>query len=907
MVFEPQSPQWFFLIPALAAVGWYWPGLKLWHPLRALSLLLIVIILVDPQIQQQKRGMDLWVMVDRSESAVDLVDQNFDEWQRLLQRSKPTREDQLHFVNFAGEVVEQSGGETIDYAGNPGYTRTRLALESATALLKPNRHSRILMFTDGYATEPLGDMGDKLKQLEVPLDYRILQPPEATDYRVVAVDMPTRKRLGEPFLVEVTIRGNADGEVPVQIARDNGEPLEQTLTMEGGLARFQFVTRISTAGAHAYTVNLPVQDAYHGNNSFESWIEITSGPRAILVTKYLNDPVGEILSAQGFDVQTVTDPESLQVGILTGAKVVILNNVPAYEIPQKFLAGLQFFVRSQGGGLMMVGGKHSFGAGGYYESSIDDLLPVSMELKAEHRKLAVAMAIVMDRSGSMSASVAGGRTKMDLANEGAARAIELLGNYDQVTVFAVDSSAHKEVPLTLVGPNRDKINNRVRRIGSMGGGIFVFTGLKASWDVLKGSPVGQRHIILFSDAADSEEPGQYKKLIEEIVANGGTISVIGLGTKADTDAGFLQDIAKRGNGRIFFTDNPGTIPNIFAQETATVARSLFVNEAVPAVATGMWQQISPNVFDWLPQVDGYNLSYAREEATVSLISGDEYDAPMVATVQRGIGRCAAVSFPLGGDNSQSVRDWEKVGDFVQTLTRWLMGETLPPGLGLRTDLDGTEFTLDLLHDDSWTERLATPPRIFMAETGSFDKVKEITWRRLAPGHFQAKTQLEHGKMARGAIQIGDVALPFGPIAVGGSPEWAFDPTRVEELKQASELSGGTELVDLSKAWQQPEIKDFSTIRPWLLTLLLMMMVGDALVTRMGWQMPQFAGASTVLANLKPKRKPKKAVIPPSPKDPNPEKPATEQAPATAKEEESESSEENAETRRTRFDRAKRRR
>ena len=71
---------------------------------------------------------------------------------------------------------------------------------------------------------------------------------------------------------------------------------------------------------------------------------------------------------------------------------------------------------------MMAGGKHSFGAGGYFESGVDELLPISMELKNEHRKLAVAMAIVMDRSGSMSAGVAGagggagGRpmTKMDL-------------------------------------------------------------------------------------------------------------------------------------------------------------------------------------------------------------------------------------------------------------------------------------------------------------------------------------------------------------------------------------------------------------------------------------------------------------------------------------------------------------
>jgi secreted protein with Ig-like and vWFA domain len=138
----------------------------------------------------------------------------------------------------------------------------------------------------------------------------------------------------------------------------------------------------------------------------------------------------------------------------------------------------------------MVGGKFSFGSGGYFGSAIDELLPVSMELRTEHRKLAVAMAVVMDRSGSMAASVAGGVTKMDLANEGVARAIELLGPNDAVSVLAVDSEPHIVVPLTKLGKNREDIDDRVRRITSGGGGIYVYVGLKAAWEELKKSDAG---------------------------------------------------------------------------------------------------------------------------------------------------------------------------------------------------------------------------------------------------------------------------------------------------------------------------------------------------------------------------------------------------------------------------------
>ena len=92
----------------------------------------------------------------------------------------------------------------------------------------------------------------------------------------------------------------------------------------------------------------------------------------------------------------------------------------------------------------MLDGKYSFGSGGYFRSAVDELLPVSMELRQDHRKLAVAMAIVMDRSGSMSAGVPGTGTKMDLANTGATAAIELLGEQAKESAVAIHSGASAE-------------------------------------------------------------------------------------------------------------------------------------------------------------------------------------------------------------------------------------------------------------------------------------------------------------------------------------------------------------------------------------------------------------------------------------------------------------------------------
>ncbi len=489
----------------------------------------------------------------------------------------------------------------------------------------------------------------------------------------------------------------------------------------------------------------------------------------------------------------------------------------------------------------MAGGKQSFGSGGYFQSAVDPLLPVSMELRMEHRKLAVALAIVMDRSGSMAASVSPGVEKIDLADEGAARAIDLLGPQDAVAVFAVDTEPHAMVPLTRIGTgSRTALTDAVRRINSEGGGIYIYVGLKAGWEELKKSPAGQRHLILFADAADSVEPGDYRALVGEMVAGGATISVIGLGHETDKDAGLLKDIAERGGGRVFFNSDANAVPALFAQETVAMARSAFLNEPVGVKPTAGWLELAAKPLPWLSEVDGYNLSYLKPDATAAAFSADEYAAPLVSYWQRGLGRTAAVSFPLGGEYSGKVRGWNEYGDFLQTLARWLMGSEVPAGLALRPRVDGAQLDLDLLYSPAWEERLAkNAPQIVVAD-GATGQARPLVWERLEPGRFRASTPLKPGQWMRGAVQVGQYALPFGPVASGVDPEWNFDRARIAELQNVARVSGGGERIDLSKIWQAPRQEEFNGIRAWLLGALLAVFLVEALVTRLGWRMPVFA-------------------------------------------------------------------
>lgn len=895
------SPEWFLLVPAFLFIGWFWKSLRLWSPLRLLLVLLAAFGLADPKINVQEDALDLFVLLDRSDSTEDLVDKNLVEWKRLIEDGKPSHRDKAYYFNYGAEVADTESDDA-SFTGSRKLTRTGLALSHVTALTKENRPSRVLLFTDGFATEPLHEAAEQLQARGIPVDFRLIREETLDDFRVSRLELPERVQAGEPFLIAATVRGSSDTEVNL-ILRRGGQTLTETkVKLVQGVGRAEFTDRISRSGAFQYEAEVvvgsdsPFKDAHPGNNKGSRWIEIAGGPRVVVATKYTDDPVAKVLSSLDFTVDLVTNPADLRPGRLTGARAVIFNNVPAFEVPTEFLEALDFFVREQAGGFLMVGGKQSFGSGGYFQSSIDALLPISMELKTEHRKLAVALAIVLDRSGSMSVQVGGGMAKMDLANNGAADAIGLLGPMDQVAVLAVDSAPETIIPLTEVKANQAKLQARARSVKSTGGGIFVYEGLKAAWDELKKAQVGTRHVILFSDANDSEEPGDYKRLLDEMKKEGATVSVIGMGTKADVDAKLLEDIAKRGDGRIFFADRPMDIPKIFAQETVTIARSAFVEDPVGALPTGRWTEVSPKLLEWLPEVDGYNLSYAREDATTSLVSKDEYVAPLVAHARRGLGRSAAVSFPLGGDFSQRVRDWKGYGDFVQTMTRWLMGMDLPPGIGLKHRLDGTRLTLDLLYDpELWSQKLsAMPPKLRLLETGPGETPYDVPWKRIAPGHFSVTKDLDEGAIVRGAIQVGEHALPFGPVTVGSSVEWAFEPERLAELRTVSAQTGGRELVNLEDAWLRPPNRQDVSLRLWIALAMLVFLIAEALLTRTGWKLPLPA-----MPNFAPREK---VVKPVKVKAPKPE-------PVLAKKEEekpavtAEAPEDNTE-RRSRYQRAK---
>jgi len=811
-------PEFLLLLAPLTLLLWRF---RSGHPatfvLRALGGLALVAALAGPTLKTNTGGRDVVIVVDRSRSMPEGSDEVALELIGHVEDAAGP-EDHVHVLAFgAASHVERAGTsdarfEAFQREVDRDGSDLAGALDDALELLG-RRQGSILLLSDGEAQgrDPL-DIARRAAHRGTRIDVREVVRADVADVSVERIGLPGEVAAGEPFQFDVWVRSDRRVEREIVLEREGHELARVTRMLAPGLQRLTFRDLLREGGVTEYSVQLGVPAAASsGVNSarnaaadFDRVPEndraraalAVSGPRPILILNEdgAADTFTEVLRSAGFLVRIHT-PEDARLDLvsLTRYRAVVLENVSATRVSRRGMLALAAYVEDHGGSLLMTGGQAAFGAGGYHRSPLDEVLPVSTELRQEHRKLSIAMAIAMDRSGSMAVPVPGGGTKMDLANAGAAAAIELLTPNDSVAVIAVDSAAHVVQPLTTLD-DRAAILARVRTIQSMGGGIFTYTALRAAAKQLQDAPQLNRHIVLFADANDSEEQEGCFALIDKLRSVETTLSVIALGTKTDSDAKFLEECAKRGGGQVYFSTDPAELPRLFAMDTLTMSRSTFVD--APTATKALAGLFGMGAFDAssFPGVDGYNLCYLRPTATAGAITIDEYAAPVLAFWQRGLGRSAALTAQIGGKHGAALVAWPRFGEFAVTLVRWLTGSEPPQEYFGSTRREGREAVISVEVDPA----AGAPPDAtqLIARFGSRDgETRAIPLTRVDRHLYEARLPLDREGVLVGTVDLGGGrSLALAPQTLAYSPEFERgpDPGRgARTLRRIAAAGGGT--------------------------------------------------------------------------------------------------------------------
>ena len=153
------TPEWFFLLPLLLATGWKYRRLRLASPLRLLLQTCLLLALAQPALDRGGKDMDLWVLVDQSNSTAGIPAAGAEEIQAILERHKHAG-DRVRLVDFAQSAVLRGRGDPV-FAGGTAGTDMEQALAYTMALMSPNRTNRILMLTDGWPTTPLDQAAEQ--------------------------------------------------------------------------------------------------------------------------------------------------------------------------------------------------------------------------------------------------------------------------------------------------------------------------------------------------------------------------------------------------------------------------------------------------------------------------------------------------------------------------------------------------------------------------------------------------------------------------------------------------------------------------------------------------------------------------------------------------------------------------
>ncbi len=627
------------------------------------------------------------------------------------------------------------------------------ALDFASAIFPAGKARRVVLLTDGNDTADTGAAAARrlaaqgIELLTVPLHNE--STPEVL---VEKVEVPRQLKAGEPFDLVARIRSNVVTTAKVKLYQNQFLLGERDIEIKKGAQDLPWPNLKADGSFISYELEIiPALDTVAENNRASATASLRGEPRVLLVDSEETNgrALADVLRREKITVETrgLTGlPKTIED--LQQFDLFMLSDVSALNLGREQMDLYRRWVQDFGGGFVMIGGENSYGVGGYYRTPIEQMLPVRMEHDDRQDTPTVAMLVVLDRSGSMTAMV-GSQTKISLADQGAVFAMNALQPKDQFGVVAVDVRPHTIVPLSQITA-KGAAEQKIMSITAGGGGIYIYTSLAEAFQQLRDVSARVKHLLLFSDAADAEEKfagemgdsartgGTSFDLAAAMLAAKITTSVVGLGTEQDKDTAFLRQLAERGNGRFYLTDDATTLPQIFSTETMKVAQSSLIEEPFLAVA-GAKSPITAGL-DWAqsPLLLGYNAT--KPKPTADLLLSTERGEPLFATWRYGLGQAAAFTSDAKSRWAAEWLTWPGYGKFWTQVVRGLMRKSDQSSFQVTTSETGNrlELTIDAIKPDG-TFRNQMPVKVNMRAPDGTTATQ--TAEQDGPGNYRATFDL----------------------------------------------------------------------------------------------------------------------------------------------------------------------
>lgn len=813
--------------------------------IRVVLVLLIILGIAGLELPKDADYLAVVFLVDVSDSIDRTTQQAALDYVRDAIDEMNTNRDQAAVVLFgANAVVEQPMSESLDLSqigATPITLNTDLAeaIRLGLALFPPETAKRMVILSDGIETTGDSENAARLAEAtNVQIDYVPLTRVTTQEEILVSnVVVPPRVNEEELFDLTVTVESELNTTAELRVLAGGEIVHEETVTLQEGENSF-VIGPLSWPGTGFVDFRVQIEpqgaDNFYQNNELSAFTEVRGRPSVLLVTPDEREVefLRPALEENGL-VVNVVKPRDLPAGLplLSAYSSVVLVNTPATMLSPSQMEMLQIYVRDLGGGLVAVGGPNSYGVGGYFETPLEETLPVEMRIKNQERIPSLTMLFVIDRSGSMEiASNPQGVTNLELAKEAIIRSFNLLNDYDRVGVMSFDSEAYFVLDIQDVGDaaNRGSMEQTVASLRP-GGGTDIFGALGAANDILPGDPSALKHMILLTDGGAN--PAGTLELANSMYSKYDiTLSVVGVGQGY---APWLQSLAQAGNGNFHEALDVNSIPSIFTAETILATRSYIFEETFAPSLTSR----SP-IMDGipsLPNLQGYVATTEKDTATV-VLRGPEED-PILAQWQYGLGRSVAFTSDASSRWAVEWVTWEQYSRFWSQAVRWTITEGATNNLEVRVEQRGENayLVVDARDDDG---ELLNGLNLKASVVDPTLEAQELTIPQVAPGKYE----LAFTPQDEGAYFMRVVGASSEEIAVAQTAGWVLSYSaeyRLAEtdnrfLDKIASMTGGGSLAGTPQSvflhdLTYQSVK--SSIWPYLLAAAAFLLLLDIAVRR----------------------------------------------------------------------------
>ncbi len=847
--------------------------------LRSLLIAGMVLALARPAWTTEDDKVATVLLVDVSESVSDGQLSRAREYARSLAEARDPR-DRLYVVTFAerprlvsaiggdaadvfggasgggtdGDGASGGGGDGSAADGNAGAdddfasalvrhrganagTDIQAALQLAYGLLPAGYLPRLVVVSDGNQTR--GDIlaeSYRAAELGVRMSWRNFGDERNEEIRVVGLQVPDEVKVGAPFEVTAEVWSTHDDEVTLTLNQDAfPNPLDprKTVTLREGINRVKFKTQAQRAGFTTYRVRLAnaERDTEKGNNEAVMTAPVKGRPRVLYVEGgTMRDPsvaryFERALEHENIDVE-VRGPRGLPSSAkeLESYDLMVISDVPAHLVGMAQMAAVERYLRDMGGGLIMAGGEDSFGSGGYQGTRMEKIMPVRFDSEKQREQPNIAIALVIDRSGSMSGA------KIEAAKESARATAEVLSPADLITVIAFDNQ-----PTTIVrvqkASNRLRISTDISRLQA-GGGTNIYPALREAYEILQGVNAKVKHVIVLSDGQAPYD--NIAELCHEMRSARITVSAVGIG---DADRNLLNLITDNGDGRLYMTDDLASLPRIFMKETTEAQRSALVEDVVAVQVAKRVEMIEGTGVERAPSLRGYVSTKPKPQSEVVLVS--TLGEPILARWRVGLGTSVAWTSDVKNRWSVEWIRWNGFAKFWAQVVRTTMRRKVHESYDLYATVEDGEAqvmvdAIDL--NDDFVDSLETELEII--DPRDSRTLRTVAMNQSAAGRYTADFAIDrYGSFLLKAIHRRDgriVAESMGAVALPYPAEYLRTSANAELLSHVAMVTGGRDQVEASAAYDAmgESISYSEDLWPWILLFVAILLLLDLYLKRL---------------------------------------------------------------------------